>query len=50
MVVMSIDVYERSLSVQALLEKLDEGEADIKHGRVRDAFATLDDIRAKYEL
>lgn len=50
MVVMSIDVYERSLSAQALLEKLDEGEADIKQGKVRDAFAALDDIRARYEL
>ena len=49
MVIMSAEMYDR-IRLYTVYEKLMEAEADIEAGRVKDAHASLSDLRAKYGI
>lgn len=50
MVVMSMDVYERTMAMQEIYGKLAVAEASIADGQVLDAKDALRSLRAKYGL
>jgi PHD/YefM family antitoxin component YafN of YafNO toxin-antitoxin module len=50
MVIMSMETYEKNMFLNDVYRKLEEGEADIKAGRVMDAFDSLRKIRDEYGL
>jgi PHD/YefM family antitoxin component YafN of YafNO toxin-antitoxin module len=50
MVIMSMETYEKTMFLNDVYRKLEEGEADIKAGRVMDAFDSLKAIREKHGL
>ena len=50
MVIMSMDVYERTIFMQELYKKLQLAEKQIEDGEVRDAKNALSDLRSKYGL
>ena len=50
MVIMSIEEYDRLMYEMDVLEKILEGEQDIREGRVEDAFESVERIRKKYGL
>jgi PHD/YefM family antitoxin component YafN of YafNO toxin-antitoxin module len=50
MVIMSIETYEKSLFLNDVYRKLEDGEASIQSGMVRDGFDSLAEIRKKYEV
>ena len=49
MVIMSAEMYDK-IRLYTVYEKLMEAEADIEAGRVKDAHASLSDLRAKYGI
>ncbi|MCH5187254.1 MAG: type II toxin-antitoxin system Phd/YefM family antitoxin [Oscillospiraceae bacterium] len=50
MVIMSMEVYEKTMFLSEVYRKLDEAEASIDKGDVYDAFDALAEIRRKHEL
>lgn len=48
MVIMSINTYERMFKRLQIYQALEESEKDIREGRVKDARASLEEIRRKY--
>jgi prevent-host-death family protein len=50
MVIMSMETYERTMFINNLYKKLEEGEQSIQDGKVADAFASLKAIREKHGL
>ena len=50
MVIMSMETYERTMFLNDVYRKLDEGERSIQAGNVMDAFDSIKDIREKYGL
>ena len=44
--VMSVDAYDDLSARASLYDKLHEGRADVRHGRVRDARDVIADLRA----
>lgn len=50
MVIMSMETYERTMFLNDVYRKLDEGEQSIKSGDVMDAFDSLKAIREKHGL
>lgn len=50
MVVMSMEVYEQSMSLYDLSSQLGKAERDFKEGKVLDAHESLDAIEEKYGL
>jgi len=50
MVLMSVEAYERTMFLNEVYRKLDEGEQSIKDGKVMDAFTALQAIRDEYDL
>ena len=49
MVIMSAEMYDK-IRLYTVYEKLMEAEADIEAGRVKDAHASLSELRAKYGI
>ena len=49
MVIMSAEVYDR-IRLYSVYEKLMEAEADITQGKVKDAFDSVSEMRARYGL
>ncbi len=50
MVIMSMETYEKTMFLNDVYRKLEEGEADIREGRVMDGFDSLKAIREKHGL
>ncbi len=50
MVIMSMETYEKTMFLNDVYRKLEEGEADIRAGRVMDGFDSLKTIREKHGL
>lgn len=50
MVIMSMETYERTMFINDLYRKLEQGERSIEAGDTLDAFDSLREIRKKYEL
>ena len=50
MVIMSMETYEKTMSVNDLYRKLEEGEQSIRSGNVVDAFDSIKTIREKHGL
>lgn len=50
MVIMSMDVYEKTIFMQDLYKKLQLAEKQIEDGEVRNAKTALSDLRNKYGL
>lgn len=50
MVIMSMETYERTMYMNDVYRKLEQGEQSIKAGEVMDGFDSLAGIREKYEL
>lgn len=50
MVIMSMDVYEKTMFMQELYNKLQLAEKQIEDGEVKEAKAALSDLRKKYGL
>lgn len=48
MVIMSMDVYEKTMFMQDLNKKLQLAEQQIDSGEVKDAKSSLQDLRIKY--
>ena len=48
MVIMSAQVYDERLAMADIYAKLDKAEEDIRSGRISDAAASLNTLRAKY--
>ena len=50
MVIMSMETYERTLFLNDVYRKLEEGERDIAEGRTVDAWESIRALRQKYGL
>ena len=50
MVIMSMEMYEKSMFLNSVYQKLDEAEESIKKGAVMDAFDSIESIRKANEL
>ena len=50
MVIMSMEVYERTMFLQDVKSKLAKAETQIESGEVRDAGKSLAELRGKYGL
>lgn len=50
MVIMSMDVYEKTMFMQELYNKLKLAEKQIEDGEVKEAKTVLSDLRKKYGL
>ena len=50
MVIMSMDVYEKTMFMQELYNKLQLAEKQIEDGEVKEAKTALSDLRKKYGL
>lgn len=50
MVIMSMDVYEKTMFIQELYNKLQLAEKQIEDGEVKEAKTALSDLRKKYGL
>lgn len=50
MVIMSMDVYEKTMFMQELYNKLQIAEKQIEDGEVKEAKTALSDLRKKYGL
>lgn len=50
MVIMSMDVYEKTMFMQELYNKLQLAEKKIEDGEVKEAKTALSDLRKKYGL
>ncbi len=50
MVIMSMDVYEKTMFLNDVLKKLGEAEASIEKNEVVDGFEAMEAIRAKYGI
>ena len=50
MVIMSMDVYEKTMFMQELYNKLQLAEQQIEDGEVKEAKTALSDLRKKYGL
>ncbi len=50
MVIMSMEVYEKSLFLQKINSKLEKAERQIENGEVLNADSALDKLRKKYEV
>jgi PHD/YefM family antitoxin component YafN of YafNO toxin-antitoxin module len=50
MVIMSMETYEKSMFLQDVYRKIEEGEADIAAGRTIDAWESLKKLREKHSL
>lgn len=50
MVIMSIETYERTMFINDVYRKLEQGERSIKAGAVMDGFDSLKEIRAKHGI
>jgi len=50
MVIMSMDTYERTMFMNDVYRKLEEGERSIQSGDVMDAFDSIRVVREKYGL
>ena len=50
MVIMSMDVYEKTMFMQELYNKLQLAEKQIEDGEVKEAKTALSDMRKKYGL
>ena len=50
LVIMSMDVYKNMSPFNYLMGKLEKSEDDVANGRVRDAFESLEEISAEYDL
>ncbi len=50
MVIMSMDVYEKTMFIQELNKKLQLAENQIESGEVKDAKFALQELRSKYGL
>ena len=50
MVIMSMETYERTMFINDVYRKLEEGERSIQAGNVMNAFDSLKAIREKYAL
>ncbi|MFV0362652.1 MAG: type II toxin-antitoxin system prevent-host-death family antitoxin [Suipraeoptans sp.] len=50
MVIMSVEVYERSMNRLKMYEALERSEKDEAEGRVSDARESLNELRSKYGL
>ena len=50
MVIMSMATYERTMYMNDIYRKLEQGEQSIKAGEVIDGFDSLAGVRKKYEL
>lgn len=50
MVIMSMKTYEKMFRRLQIYKELEESEKDIREGRVKDARASLEELRKKYEL
>lgn len=50
MVIMSMETYEKTMFLNDLYRKLEEGERSISEGRVLDGFEALQAIREKHGL
>ncbi len=50
MVIMSMDVYERTMFLNDVLKKLEEAEASIEKNEVVDCFEAVKEIRSKYGI
>ena len=50
MVIMSMEVYERTMFLQDVKSKLAKAETQIENGEVRDAEKSLAELRGKYGL
>jgi len=48
MVVMSMETYERNMAQADLLNKITEGEEDIRNGDIIDAGSALNDLRKEF--
>lgn len=49
MVIMSMKTYEKMFRRLQIYKELEESEKDIREGRVKDARASLEELRKKYE-
>lgn len=50
MVIMSMEVYERTMFLQNVKSKIAKAEAQIENGAVMEAIASLDEIRSKFGI
>ena len=50
MVIMSMETYERTMFLNDVYRKLEEGEASIRAGEVVDGFESLKTIREKHGI
>lgn len=50
MVIMSMEMYEKSMFLNSVYQKLDEAEESIKKGAVMDVFDSIESIRKANEL
>jgi PHD/YefM family antitoxin component YafN of YafNO toxin-antitoxin module len=50
MVIMSIETFERTSHINALLSQLRVAELDVTEGELTDAFQTLDDVEQRYGI
>lgn len=50
MVIMSMEVYEKTMLIHAVSEKLSKAEEQIERGEVSDAKTSLSNLRGKYGL
>lgn len=50
MVIMSMEVYEKSFFLQKINSKLEKAERQIENGEVLNADSALDKLRKKYEV
>jgi len=50
MVIMSMETYERTLFLNDVYRKLEEGEASIREGDVMDGFDSLKEVREQHGL
>lgn len=50
MVIMSMEVYEKSLFLQKINSKIAESEKQVEEGNVLNAETALEELRGKYEV
>ena len=50
MVLMSMDVYDKTMAMKSMLEKISQAEDEVKNGKMSDARESLRDIRKKYNV
>ncbi|WP_347491346.1 type II toxin-antitoxin system Phd/YefM family antitoxin [Desulfoscipio sp. XC116] len=50
MVIMSMETYEKTMFLNDVYRKLEEGERSIKAGEVMDGFDSLKEVRTKHGL